>query len=795
MRLLFLIHSDEPGGAETAFLQLVTGLARRGHAVTVGIAGDGWLRARLDEAGVDVAPLSFRGPGDVSLLWSIVRLIRATRPDVIQCFMSRMNLYGSLAGALSGVPVVAGVRGPEGGHGSATGPSDRVHGRWGWLPEWLVGRFATRIVTVSRDLEQRLAARAPAGKLATIPNGVDLARFGSIRPEDGCEVREQFGIPRSAFLVGSVGRLDPIKRFEDLIEAVAQSQDGRDALYALIVGDGAERGRLEDLAAARGIRDRVVFAGMREDVPRLLAAMDLFVLPSASEGQPNAVLEAMAAGRPVVATDVGGVRELVVPGETGLLVPCGEPAALAEAIRFYRQDASRARRAGEAGGRRAASQFALESMVARYEAIYEENSHPEYRAKPDRVYHRPPSICLVAPSLTSVGGQSVQAAALMRGLEAAGVRVRHVATDPPLPPGLQRVGRVRGLRTLVRLACFARAVRRAAAGTELVHVFTASYASFLLAMLPSLWARRRCGRPLVLHYHSGEAAAHLHRHRRLAIPLLRQADRIVVPSGYLAEAFAAHGLAATVIPNVVDGEQFARGSSAWPRGERPASSVDPPGIRLLCTRNLEPLYDIATVLEAFARVQEEMPGAMLTLAGAGSEEERLRRLAEALDLQRVRFIGAIPHEAMPAVYREADIWVNASRIDTMPVSLLEAFAAGLPVVSTDAGGIPWLVRDGVTGLLVPQGDPEALATAILRVARDPALAADLSCAGRAEVEGYAWNRVRDAWLELYRAAMSRCRVPGAECPAQLGYRRAFPSSGPGTRRPAPGTGHGGEAAP
>jgi glycosyltransferase involved in cell wall biosynthesis len=837
MRLLFLIHSDEPGGAETVFLQLVTGLAHRGHEVTVGIAGDGWLRARLAEAGVEVTPLRFRGPGDAALLRAIVRLIRERRPDVVQCFMSRMNLYGSVAAAVTGVPVVTSVRGPEG------------PGRWGRLPEWLVGRLSTRIVTVSRELEQGLAGRLPAGKLVTIANGVDLARFGAVAPDERSAVRAAFGVPECACLVGTVGRLDPVKRVDDLIEAVALRQGGAGGdpgvgvptsprpLYALIVGDGVERQRLTALATERGVGAQVLFAGMREDVPRILAAIDLFVLASGSEGQPNAILEAMAAARPVVATDVGGVRELVVHGETGLLVPAGDPAALAAAIGALQDDPATAKAFGEAGARRAASRFGRERMVAEYEAVYQmlaalavlgarvdvgtptpgstpgsvlgalavlaalaapgswllaPGPDPSGQEPGARSQEPPLIVCVVAPSLDAIGGQAVQAAALVQGLETEGVRVRHVAPDARLPSPVEWVARIRGLRTVLRLLRFTLAVRRAAREADLLHVFTASYASFLLTVLPSFWASRRFRRPLVLHYHSGEAPDHLRRQRRLVVPLLRRADRIVVPSGYLAELFASYGLRASVIPNILAPGSWLLAPGVKGPGQEPGGRYADPGRsqapRLLCTRNLEPLYDVATVLEAFARVQAEMPGASLTLAGSGSEEGRLRRMARLLKLQNVRFLGAVAHEAMPAVYQEADLWVNASRVDNMPVSMLEAFASGLPVVSTNAGGIPWLVRDGVTGLLVPCGDPAALASAILRVLRDPVLAADLASAGRREAARHTWDGVRDLWLGIYRSVGSR-QAPGSrlEGGSWLLAPGSWPEgSGPGARSQEPG---------
>jgi L-malate glycosyltransferase len=401
-RLLFLIHSDEPGGAETAFLQLVTGLARRGASVTVGIAGEGWLLDRLCAASggdgipagqLTVAPLKFRGPADGALLRAIARLIRKTRAELVQCFMSRMNLYGALAGAWTRVPVVTSVRGAEG------------PGRWGPLPDWLVGRLSARVVTVSEDLRRRLAGRLPPEKLVTIYNGVSLEHFAPPDAGERAPVRAELGIPAEAPLAGTVSRLDPIKGVADFVEAAGLLVPGarcqvpgatkasasrlakrhasaftwhlargtwHQLPYFLVAGDGSERARLEALAAERGLGDRIRFLGERRDIPRLLAALDVFVLPSISEGLSNAILEAMAAGRPVVATAVGGNPELVREGETGLLIPSRAPQALSAAIEALLLDPDRARRLGSAGARRAAEQFALPRMIEGYERLYEE---------------------------------------------------------------------------------------------------------------------------------------------------------------------------------------------------------------------------------------------------------------------------------------------------------------------------------------------------------------------------------------------------------------------------------------
>jgi glycosyltransferase involved in cell wall biosynthesis len=246
----------------------------------------------------------------------------------------------------------------------------------------------------------------------------------------------------------------------------------------------------------------------------------------------------------------------------------------------------------------------------------------------------------------------------------------------------------------------------------------------------------------VLNYRSGEAEDHLRR-SRAAVPAMRRlADAIVVPSGYLVDVFAQFGLRARSVFNFVELERILY------RRRDALAGADAP--HFFSNRNLEPMYNVACTLRAFARVQAEVPGARLTVAGDGAERARLEALAVSLGLRHVEFVGRVRPEAMPALYDAADVYLNSPDIDNMPNSVIEAYAAGLPVVTTDAGGIPYIVRDGETGLMVKRGDDAALAAAALRLLREPGLATRLADAARREcLEKYSWSAVSHAWADVY----------------------------------------------
>jgi glycosyltransferase involved in cell wall biosynthesis len=350
-----------------------------------------------------------------------------------------------------------------------------------------------------------------------------------------------------------------------------------------------------------------------------------------------------------------------------------------------------------------------------------------------------PKIALVAPGPEILGGHSVQARALAAALRGDGYDVAVVRIDPRFPRGLGWLRRRRYLRTVLNQALYVPSLltlRRA----DVVHIFSASYWSFLLAPVPAMLAARGLGKRVVLNYHSGEAEDHLGRWGRLVHPWLRLANEIVVPSEYLKDVFARHGYRARVVPNVVDTGRF-RYRERMPL--RP---------RLLSTRNLEPYYRVDNTLHAFALLKARYPDATLTVAGFGSEEARLRRLAASLATAGISFVGRVDPGAMPDLCAAADVFVNSSVVDNQPLSVLEAFAAGLPVVSTATGGIAALVRDGVTGLTVPAGDPPAMAKAVTTLLEDPEAARRMARRARREVEAHAWSHVRERWAAVYAGA-------------------------------------------
>ncbi len=343
-------------------------------------------------------------------------------------------------------------------------------------------------------------------------------------------------------------------------------------------------------------------------------------------------------------------------------------------------------------------------------------------------------VLLIAPSLSIIGGQSIQASQLLRCLaQEPSVQARFLPVNPRLPGALS----MKYLRTAITLVLY---LARLAAGivrADVLHIFTPGYLAFYLAPAPALLLARLFGKPAILNYHDGRAEDHLG-HWPLARRLMRLATTIVVPSDYLVNVFARFGFDVARVPNIAEGPTLRYRDRIRPR---PA---------FLHNRGLAVEYNPACTLRAFAIVQQRYPDAHLTMAHDGPLRPALEALAVSLGLRQTQFIGSVSMENMAALYDLADIYLMSPNADNMPLSLLECFASGLPVVSSNAGGIPGMIEDQTNGLLFAPDDHRAMAACALRFLEEPGLASRLAANARAECSRYSWTAIGPQWMALYR---------------------------------------------
>ena len=347
-------------------------------------------------------------------------------------------------------------------------------------------------------------------------------------------------------------------------------------------------------------------------------------------------------------------------------------------------------------------------------------------------------VLIVAASLDILGGQSVQAERLVRHLQSEpSVQVSFLPINPRLPGKLRKLQSIKYVRTVTTSILYIMNLLREVRKYDVIHIFSASYLSFLIAPTPAILISKLYGKKIALNYHSGEAEDHLQRWRRSTIPILNLTDAIVVPSDYLVRVFAKFGLEACAIFNIIELDRFAF---------RERTQLRP---LFLSNRNLEAHYGVDCVLRAFALIQQQVPEAVLTVVGNGSQRQALEGLQKELKLEHTSFTGRVEHEEIYRQYSSNDVFLNASRIDNQPLSILEAFACGLPVVTTDAGGIPDIVTDGETGFVVGVDDYQALAERAMKLLDDHNIATTMAHKARTECAKYTWEVVCEQWLRLY----------------------------------------------
>ena len=271
---------------------------------------------------------------------------------------------------------------------------------------------------------------------------------------------------------------------------------------------------------------------------------------------------------------------------------------------------------------------------------------------------------------------------------------------------------------------------------DVFHIHCCSNWGFLPAVV-GVSVGRRLGKRIVLTYHGGGGEKFFDRHPKLVRHFLTRTDANIVLSGFLAQVFEKHGLPFVTIPNILelDDSRFRLREQLQPN--------------YICTRAHEPLYNIPCILRAFHKVQSIRPEATLTLVGGGSEHENLVRMAEELGLQNVTFTGRVANEDIYTYLDRADIMLSAPTVDNMPVSVLEAMNAGLLVISSKVGGVPYMVKNNSTGLLFDSDDSDALAGKMLWAVDNQTVARAIALQGHKAVSRYRWENIKEQLYETY----------------------------------------------
>ncbi|GKS58886.1 glycosyl transferase family 1 [Nitrospira sp.] len=358
--ILHLSSSSGPGGAERIVCALAASLDKTRYRSLVGLFRPGWLKDECEQRGLPVYVLPSEGFMNWRWMLACYRLVKQERVDLIQAHEFDANVHGTLVAKWAGIPLVATVHGKNRFF-------DARRRRWAY-------RFISKsvqMVAVSEDLKNFIVEQTqiPGERIKVIYNGVDEPATFDVADRE--IFKQGLGIPADHLVVGVVGNLYPVKGHTYLLAAIPEILKRCPNVTFLFAGRGELEVPLKAQARELGIEANVHFLGLRQDVPRLLTIMDLFAMPSLSEGLSIALLEAMAAGKPVVATRVGGNPELVVNGETGLLVPAKDASGLADALVQMLQDAAFRERAAAAAQRHVAQRFTCGAMAGQYTECYD----------------------------------------------------------------------------------------------------------------------------------------------------------------------------------------------------------------------------------------------------------------------------------------------------------------------------------------------------------------------------------------------------------------------------------------
>ncbi len=366
-KILYIHHTFRDQSPQSLLLEVAKRLNRKKYEIFACCLREGGLyEKKLDDIGVKVTNFRMRSIFDFWIIFKIIKFIKKYKIDIVSTTLFPADVYGRISAKLAGVPVILSTR-----HHYELSKQERNYKLFSWL-DTLTMVFSTKIIAVSETVRNYIIQwhRISPTKVVTLYNGIDIEKYES--NNNGNDLMNEFNLDKNRLTIGFIGRLVEVKGLDYLLDAAAEIIKKKKEVQFLIVGDGHLKGMLQNKANDLGISKYIIFTGFRRNVHEVLGVIDILVIPSLSEALPTVILEAMASGKPVVSTNVGGVPEIVIDGETGILVPPRDPESLARAILALLQlPEKRLIMMRENGKRRVKEIFAIERMVERYEEFYD----------------------------------------------------------------------------------------------------------------------------------------------------------------------------------------------------------------------------------------------------------------------------------------------------------------------------------------------------------------------------------------------------------------------------------------
>lgn len=696
IRVLAVVEASSVTGPAKNLIAVATELARSEHpgasirVVTFirGAASNAFVAA-CQSAGIEVDVIGERYSFDLGVIPQLRRVILGHRPDIIQTHSIKSHFLIRLSGAQKRIPWIAFHHGY-----TAENLKMRLYNQ---LDRWSL-RGADRVVTVCGAFAaalQHLGVRQE--RLTVLHNAVSpILRAPA---EEVIDLRRRLGIPFDALVLLSVGRLSAEKAHCDLVRAVAALKQGGTAreFRLVLVGSGPELSRIQELRRALGVEDLVVLAGTTTNMAQYYSLADVFVLPSHSEGSPNALLEAMMAGLPVVAAAVGGVPEIVESGTNGLLVPARDIQAMSSRIAELLGNEALRRRLGEHARTWVEVHHSRESYVSSVRELYRQVA-PKL------------NILLVIESLVHRGGTELQLLELVSRVDRIRFRMHVCCFEKNVPPlqlpgphrimalPLTKVNSLAAIGAVLRLRAY---IQRNKIDIVQTFMFKGSVIGVLAAL------DTRC-RAIITSRRSLDFPQG---HPRLVRFLNRRTTRILANAeavkSKVAEMEQVSPDKIDVLYNGVDLDRFSpRGSSEFDTLGRLGIPEDAVVVGIVA--NLRPVKDIPLFLRAAQIVAARVPRAVFLVVGQGPMKEELEALASELGIrEKVFFAGGAADvaEYLPCIR----VGCLSSEMEGFSNAILEYMAAGIPVVATAVGGSVEAILHGVTGYLVEKRCPAEFA--------------------------------------------------------------------------------------
>ncbi|MDD5218319.1 MAG: GNAT family N-acetyltransferase [Candidatus Omnitrophica bacterium] len=729
IKVFYLITALKIGGAEKLLFETLKCLDRERFEPMVGTlygfeatgqSKECDLGPEIEKLGIKIVRLGMRHRLDFSVFCRLRKVLLAERPDILHTHLLPADVVGRFVGRCCRVPVVVGtIHAVE---------AIRTWAWVNWIDKWSA-RFADRLIASSEKVKEDVlrAERFDAARMQVIPNAIEFEMTD--RETIRRTTRASLGIPEGAFLVGIMSRLEgTLKGHEILFDAIRSFKGRYPNLHCAVFGDGAARKMFEKQVRERKLDACVTFAGMQQDVPACLAAMDLFALPSFREGTPLCLIEAMAAGLPIVASRIGGVPDLIEDRKSGLLIPVGDREALARSIEEILEKQSWANELGQAARASFEERFDMRRIIRQTERLYEDLVRQKGR--------RRIKLLEVVTSFDA-GGVTTHLVNLLRHLPREEFEIvvasgrEDFQTERFKPLGLPHhfvdlVKAIKPLTDLKALWQLVRFIRRERFDVVHTHMAKADWIAGLAA--------RICGVSGVLSTAHGpttvspgpslmqtifdmvERITYRKVHHRVISVSQSTTHHLLTKKSVYVEQLSTIANGIECHPEM---GSFDRNIKRREWGIRPDQHV------LIMVGRLTFPKTPLVLLQSMQRLLQRWPGLVCLIVGDGPDRGRLEAWIRDHHMQEsVKLLGH--REDVQSLLRLSDIFVLSSDSEGLSMSVLEAMAAGLPVIASRVGGMAELVEHKKTGFLVKPGDAAALANAIGTLLQDASRRGEMS---------------------------------------------------------------------